>query len=173
MYKYDCRNTGIRSRSKMHLTIHMEETTKKTFRMSFTIGIFAALIVLGIFTGILSGIVGVGGGIILVPALVYFFNTTQLQAQGTSLALLMFPVGILAVMQYYKQGHIDFRLVGIIALGFVLGSFMGSKIALSLPQDLVKKIFAVLLLIISVKMLFFDAPQKTTEESKNKPAAHQ
>ena len=141
--------------------------------MSFTIGIFAALIVLGIFTGILSGIVGVGGGIILVPALVYFFNTTQLQAQGTSLALLMFPVGILAVMQYYKQGHIDFRLVGIIALGFVLGSFMGSKIALSLPQDLVKKIFAVLLLIISVKMLFFDAPQKTTQEGKNKPAAHQ
>jgi uncharacterized membrane protein YfcA len=151
----------------------MEETTKKTLRMSFTIGIFAALIVLGIFTGILSGIVGVGGGIILVPALVYFFNTTQLQAQGTSLALLMFPVGILAVMQYYKQGHIDFRLVGIIALGFVLGSFMGSKIALSLPQDLVKKIFAVLLLIISVKMLFFDAPQKTTQEGKNKPAAHQ
>ena len=138
--------------------------------MSFTIGIIAALIVLGIFTGILSGIVGVGGGIILVPVLVYFFNTTQLQAQGTSLALLMFPVGILAVMQYYKQGHIDFRLVGIIALGFVLGSFLGSKIALSLPQDLVKKIFAVLLLVISIKMLFFDAPKKTTQANKNSSA---
>jgi uncharacterized membrane protein YfcA len=154
----------------MHLINQMKDISTKTFRMSFTIGIIAALIVLGIFTGILSGIVGVGGGIILVPVLVYFFNTTQLQAQGTSLALLMFPVGILAVMQYYKQGHIDFRLVGIIALGFVLGSFLGSKIALSLPQDLVKKIFAVLLLVISIKMLFFDAPKKTTQANKNSSA---
>ncbi|HNP53875.1 MAG TPA: sulfite exporter TauE/SafE family protein, partial [Ferruginibacter sp.] len=84
------------------------------------------------------------------------------KAQGTSLALIMFPVGILGVMHYYKQGHVDFRVVGVLALGFLIGSFFGSRFTLSLPQELVKKMFAVLLIIIAVKMLFFD---------KSKPAA--
>ena len=118
-----------------------------------TIGL---LIALGIATGALSSIVGVGGGIILVPALIYIFGYQQMDAQGISLALIMFPVGMLGVLQYYKAGHVDFSIVGIIAIGFVLGSFLGSKFALSIPQETIKKIFAVMMLLIAIKMLFFD-----------------
>ena len=114
------------------------------------------LICLGVFTGMLSGVVGVGGGIILVPALVYLLGFSQLNAQGTSLALIMFPVGILGVLQYYKNGHIDFSIVFILAIGFIIGSFFGSKIALNIPQEITRKIFASLMIIIAVKMLFFD-----------------
>lgn len=118
------------------------------------------LILVGLASGLLGGMVGIGGGIIIVPALIYFLGYSQLQAQGTSLALLMLPVGILGVMQYYKQGHVDFSVVLIIAAGFILGSFFGSKLSLHLPQETVKKIFAVFLLIMAVKMLFLDKSKK-------------
>lgn len=118
------------------------------------------IIIVGVAAGMLSGLVGVGGGIIIVPSLVYFIGFSQKTAQGTSLALILLPVGILAVLQYYKQGHIDFKIVGLLAIGFLAGSFFGSKIALSLPQDIVKKIFAALMIIVAVKMLFFDKPKK-------------
>ena len=114
------------------------------------------LILVGIAAGMLGGLVGVGGGIIIVPALVYFLGFTQLEAQGTSLGLIMLPVGILGVMQYYKEGNVDIPVVLILAAGFILGSFFGSKISLSLPQDTVKKIFACLLIVIAIKMIFFD-----------------
>ena len=114
------------------------------------------LLLIGVAAGMLGGMVGVGGGIIIVPALVYFVGMGQLAAQGTSLALIMLPVGILGVLEYYKQGYVDFKIVLVIAAGFVLGSLLGSRISLSLPQDTVKKGFAVLMLIIAVKMLFFD-----------------
>ena len=117
------------------------------------------IILVGIAAGMLGGMVGVGGGLIIVPALVYFIGFSQKTAQGTSLGLILLPVGILAVLNYYKQGHVDFRVVGILAAGFLLGSFFGSKIALSLPQDTVKKIFAVFMIIMAVKMLFFDKPK--------------
>ncbi len=116
------------------------------------------LILTGIAAGILGGLVGVGGGIIIVPSLVYFLSFSQKAAQGTSLGLLLLPVGILGVLQYYKQGHVDFKVVGLIAIGFLAGSYLGSKVALSLPHDTVKKIFAVILIIIAVKMLFIDKP---------------
>lgn len=116
------------------------------------------LVIIGIAAGILGGLVGVGGGIIIVPSLIYFLNFTQKNAQGTSLGLLLLPVGILGVLQYYKEGYVDFKIVGILSVGFLLGSYFGSKIALSLPQETVKKIFAVLMLIISLKMLFIDKP---------------
>ncbi len=114
------------------------------------------LIVIGIAAGILGGLVGVGGGIIIVPALVYFLGFSQHSAQGTSLGLIMLPVGILGVIQYYKQGHVDFRVVGILAVGFITGSYFGSKLALSFSQETVKKIFAVLMILIALKMLFLD-----------------
>ena len=139
--------------------------------MSFTIGIILSLIVLGIFTGMLSGIVGVGGGIILVPALFYLFGYSEFQAQGTSLALLMLPVGFLAVMEYYKKGYVDFKLVGIIAFGFVIGSYFGSKFALSLPKETIKKIFATLLLIVAIKMLFFDNAKKEVKAKTESQSA--
>ena len=118
------------------------------------------LIIIGFATGVLGGMVGVGGGVILVPALVFILGFSQLDAQGTSLALIMFPVGLLAVIQYYKQGHVDFNIVFLLAIGFVIGSFFGSKISLSIPQQTVKRIFAVLMLVIAVKMLFFDNIQE-------------
>jgi uncharacterized protein len=129
------------------------------------------IILVGIAAGILGGLVGVGGGIIIVPALVYFIGFSQKTAQGTSLGLIMLPVGILGVLQYYKQGHVDFKVVGILAIGFLLGSYFGSKIALSLPQETVKKIFAVLMIIIAIKMLFFDKEKKENADVKNRQGA--
>ena len=114
------------------------------------------ILIIGLAAGVLSGMVGVGGGIIVVPALVYFLAFSQQQAQGTSLGLLLLPAGIFAVINYYKEGYVDYRVVGVLALGFILGSFFGSKIALSLPQETVKKVFAILMLIVSIKMLFLD-----------------
>jgi len=128
------------------------------------------IIMVGVAAGMLSGLVGVGGGIIIVPALVFFIGFSQKTAQGTSLALIMFPVGILGVLQYYKQGHVDYRVVAILAIGFLAGSYFGSKIALSLPQETVKKIFAVLMIIIAVKMLFFDKAKKSGSEKEPAPA---
>jgi len=124
------------------------------------------LILVGIAAGMLGGLIGVGGGIIIVPALVYFLGFSQLEAQGTSLGLILLPVGILGVLQYYKQGHVDFRVVFILAAGFILGSLFGSKISLSLPQDTVKKIFASLLIIIAIKMIFFDKKTPDIPNSK-------
>ena len=114
------------------------------------------IIFVGLAAGILGGMVGVGGGIIIVPALVYFLAFSQHQAQGTSLALMLFPVGILGVINYYKKGYVDFRYAGLLAIGFVLGSYLGSKFSLSLPQFTVKKIFAVIMLLVSLKMLLLD-----------------
>lgn len=128
------------------------------------------IILVGVAAGMLSGLVGVGGGIIIVPSLVYFIGFSQKTAQGTSLAMIMLPVGIFGVMQYYKQGHVDFRIVGLLAIGFLAGSFFGSKIALSISQETLKKVFAILMIVIAVKMLFFDKSKKagdTAELEKN------
>lgn len=114
------------------------------------------LILVGIAAGMLSGLVGVGGGIIIVPALVFFLGFSQKMAQGTSLGILLLPVGILGLIQYYKQGYVDLKVVLIISLAFLFGSYFGSKIALRLPQDTIRKIFAVLMILIAIKLLFFD-----------------
>lgn len=126
------------------------------------------LILTGIAAGMLGGLVGVGGGIIIVPSLVYFLSFSQKSAQGTSLGLLLLPVGILGVLQYYKQGHVDFKVVAIVAIGFLAGSYFGSKIALSLPQETVKKIFAIMLLLIAFKMLVLDKKVKETTVENEK-----
>jgi uncharacterized membrane protein YfcA len=121
-----------------------------------TVQIILLLITIGLAAGILSGLVGVGGGIIVVPALVFFLSFSQQQAQGTSLGLLLLPVGILAVLNYYKQGHIDIRVVGIMALAFIIGGWLGSKWALSLPEVTVKRIFAIILFYSGIKMMGWD-----------------
>ena len=113
------------------------------------------LILVGLAAGVLSGMVGVGGGIIIVPALVYVLGFSQHQAQGTSLGLLLLPVGLLAVINYYKQGYIDFKVVAIMCVAFMLGGYLGSKFSLSLPAETVKKIFGVVLMLVAGKMLFF------------------
>lgn len=114
------------------------------------------VILVGLAAGVLSGLVGVGGGIIIVPALVFLLGFSQHQAQGTSLGILLLPAGIFAVINYYKQGYIDLKVVFILFVGFVIGGYLGSKISLSLSEAAVKKIFAVVLLVIAGKMLFFD-----------------
>jgi len=124
------------------------------------------LILVGIAAGMLSGLVGVGGGIIIVPALVFFLGFSQKMAQGTSLGILLLPVGILGVIQYYKQGYIDWTVVLIISAAFLIGSYFGSKIALRLPQDTIKKIFAIFMILIAIKLLFFDKKKAGTESSK-------
>lgn len=114
------------------------------------------LLVVGLAAGMLSGLVGVGGGIIVVPCLVFFLGFSQKMAQGTSLGMLLLPVGILGAMQYYKQGYIDFKVIGIVAVAFLFGSYFGSKIALSLSQENIKKVFAAIMMLVAIKMLFFD-----------------
>ena len=121
-----------------------------------TTEIIVTLVVIGLAAGILSGLVGVGGGIIVVPALVFFLGFSQYEAQGTSLGLLLLPVGIFAVMNYYNKGYIDVKVVGIMALAFVVGGFLGSKLALNISVDLVKKLFAVLLFYTAFKILGWD-----------------
>ncbi len=125
------------------------------------IQVYIILIMVGLAAGILSGMVGVGGGIILVPAMVLFFQYTQHQAQGTSLGVLTFPVTILAFLSYYNDCRssgtpIEFKVIGLIAVGFLVGSFFGSKIAVRLDQETLKKIFAVILFYTAFKMLNWD-----------------
>jgi uncharacterized protein len=125
------------------------------------------LLIVGIAAGVLSGLVGIGGGIVIVPSLVFFMGFSQKMAQGTSLGILLLPIGILAVMQFYKAGYIHMPTVILVALGFVAGSYYGSKIALALPQDTVKKIFAVFLVLIACKMLFIDKPSREVKTNKS------
>jgi len=115
------------------------------------------LVAIGIAAGVLSGLVGVGGGLIIVPALIFFLGFTQLQAQGTSLGLLLLPVGVFAVINYYKAGHIDLKVVAVMSLAFVAGGWVGSKLALRLDQEIVKKIFAIVLFYSAFRLLHWDA----------------
>src|SRR6476620_628683 len=122
--------------------------------MTFQIILLISLI--GLIAGILSGLVGVGGGIIIVPALVFFLGFSQHEAQATYLGLLLLPVGILAVINYYIKGFIDIKVVVIMSIAFILGGWLGSKLSLTLPQDTVKKIFAIVLFYTAFRMMGWD-----------------
>jgi uncharacterized membrane protein YfcA len=117
---------------------------------------FIIIIIIGLAAGMLSGLVGVGGGIIIVPALAFFLGFSQHEAQGTSLGILLLPAGIFAAINYYKQGFIDVKVVLLLFVGFLIGGYFGSKISLSLSEAVVKKIFAIMLVVVAAKMLFFD-----------------
>ena len=111
-------------------------------------------LVLGFVTGILSGIVGIGGGIIIIPTLVYGFHMTQRQAQGTSLGALLAPIGLLAFLEYYKAGNVDVKMALLIALGFFFGGYFGGMWAQQIPQQVLRKVFALLLAVTAAKMFF-------------------
>ena len=113
------------------------------------------LAILGLITGVMAGMLGIGGGIIVIPALVLLLGFSQQSAQGTSLAMMLPPVGIFAVLNYYKAGHVDIKVALILATLFIIGSIFGSKLAVRLPQDILKKIFGVFLLLVAIKMLFW------------------
>ena len=112
-----------------------------------------AFVATGLLVGVFSGMVGVGGGIILVPILVIFFGFTQHRAQGTSTAMLLPPIGILAVWQYYKNDMVDLRAAGLMCLGFVLGGYFGAKLAIALPKEVLRRSFGVVLFGISLKLI--------------------
>jgi uncharacterized membrane protein YfcA len=121
-----------------------------------TMEIFIYLLIIGLAAGFMGGLVGIGGGVIIVPALVMLLGMSQHEAQGTSLMMILFPVGILGVINYYKQGYVDFKYAGLLAIGFFVGSYLGSKFSLSLPQLTVKRIFAIVMMLLALKILFID-----------------
>lgn len=112
------------------------------------------IIVLGLGAGVFSGLVGVGGGIIVVPALVFLLGFTQHQAQGTTLAMMVPPIGILAAWQYYKHGNVDIKIAALLCAGFVIGGLLGGRLANTLSSAALEKAFGFVLLLISLKMLF-------------------
>jgi uncharacterized membrane protein YfcA len=111
------------------------------------------LAVIGLAAGVFGGMVGLGGGVIMIPAMIYFLGMNHISAQGTSLAVMLPPVGILAVMNYYKSGQINLKYALIIAIAFTIGGYFGSKIALTIPVATVKKIFGLALIAIALKMI--------------------
>ncbi len=112
------------------------------------------LILLGAVAGYFSGLVGIGGGVIIVPALVLLFGFNQHTAQGTTLALLVPPIGILAAMSYYQKGYVDMKSALFICIGFTIGGYLGGKLAVSISEGMLKKIFALLLVVLGVRMFF-------------------
>jgi uncharacterized protein len=120
--------------------------------MKMTLETILMLFLIGLTAGLLSGLVGIGGGIIMVPLLL-FMGLSQHQAQGTSLAVLSVPVTLLAAINYYKQGYVDWKFAVVMAIFFIIGGYFGSKLAVHLDQKILKKIFGVILLIVAGKLL--------------------
>lgn len=112
------------------------------------------LLLIGLVAGFTGAAFGLGGGIIIVPALVIFMGFTQHQAQGTSLGVLVFPVALLGAYNYYKSGFINVKFIFILAIAFVIGSYLGSLFSISLPEKLLKKLFGIFILLISLKIIF-------------------
>ena len=111
------------------------------------------LLLIGAAAGILSGFIGIGGGLLIVPALMYFMGMSQMAAQGTSLALMLPPIGALAVMNYWKAGEVDARAAAVMVLAFVAGGYFGSRIALSLDPLKVRLAFGLVMLLVAVRMI--------------------
>jgi uncharacterized protein len=112
------------------------------------------LILIGLVAGILGGLLGLGGGIIIIPALVFLLGFSQHQSIGTSLAVMLPPIGIFAAYNYYNAGYVNLKYALIVAVAFMAGSWLSSKFALSLPENTLRKIFSVLLLFMAIKMFF-------------------
>ena len=110
-------------------------------------------ILLGVIAGVFSGLIGIGGAIIIIPALVLLFGLSQHAAQGTTLALMVPPIGLLAALAYYKQGFVDLKIAAFVCIGFFIGGLIGAKFALGIPETILKKIFGVVLLLVSLKMI--------------------
>jgi len=122
--------------------------------MNMSISTLIVLLLIGFSAGILSGLIGVGGGIIVIPSLIYILGMSQHDAQGTSLAILLPPIGLMAVLNYYKSGHVNLYFALVIAIAFFFGSYFGAKYAINLPASTLKKIFAIFLLLFGLKLLF-------------------
>ena len=111
-------------------------------------------LILGLITGVFGGFLGIGGATIVVPALVLLFGFTQHQAQGTILAAMVPPIGLLAAFRYYQAGNVKIGAAILIALGFFIGGYFGAKIAEFIPDVVLKRIFGVFLLLVAAEMIF-------------------
>ncbi len=112
------------------------------------------LMIIGILSGILAGVFGVGGAIIVIPALVFILGLSQHEAQGTSLAFMLPPVGILATWNYWKAGHVNWKIALVLSLTFVIGAYFGSQISVNISDKLLRRIFGILILFMAIKMIF-------------------
>ncbi len=117
--------------------------------------VMLGLLLLGMVAGYFSGLIGIGGGVIIVPALVLLFGFNEHTAQGTTLALLIPPIGILAVMSYYQKGYVDIKTAIIICIGFIIGGYIGGKMAVSLSEAILRKVFGIVLIALGAKMFLF------------------
>ena len=116
------------------------------------------LIIIGLVAGTLGGMVGLGGGIILIPALILIMKLDQQTAQGTSIAVMLPPIGLFAVYNYYKAGYVNMKYALIIAAAFMVGGFFGSSLALKLSPEMMRKVFSMILVVIALKMFFSNKP---------------
>lgn len=119
-------------------------------------GYVVGLLVLGLVAGFMSSLIGIGGGIVIVPTLVFLLGMNQKMAQGTSLAMLSLPVAFIGAYNYYKEGYANWKVALILAVTFVVGGYLGSKTVLNIDMSVVKKIFAIFMIAIAIKYLFFE-----------------
>ncbi len=124
----------------------------KTMDTSLIIGV----LILGVAAGFMSSLVGIGGGLIIVPVLVLAFGFNQKEAQGTSLLMLSLPVAAIGAFNYYKGGFTNWKVALLLASTFMIGGYLGSKLVVDLEMSVIKKIFAIFMIIIALKYLFFD-----------------
>lgn len=112
------------------------------------------LIIIGLLSGLLSSVFGIGGAIIVIPALVFIIGLSQHEAQGTSLAFMLPPVGILAAWSYYKEGYINWKIALVLSLTFFVGAYLGSRFSINISDRTLRRLFGVLLMVMAVKMIF-------------------
>lgn len=131
-------------------------------------GTIVVLILVGIIAGILSSMVGIGGGIVVVPALVFIFGLSQKTAQGTSLAMLLPPIGILGVYAYHKHGNVQWSYSLVLIAAFIIGSYIGGVWVSNLNTVTVKRIFAIFMIVVAIKYLLFDKEKKQSPSLSEK-----
>jgi uncharacterized membrane protein YfcA len=110
-------------------------------------------LLLGLAAGVVSGLIGIGGGTIIIPALVLLFGLSQHKAQGTTLALLVPPIGLLAAWTYWQKGYVDLRIAALICAGFLVGGLLGARVAVELPSAVLERIFGIALLVVALEMI--------------------
>lgn len=122
--------------------------------MKMTLTQLIILILIGLLSGLLSGVFGIGGAIIVIPALVFIIGLSQHEAQGTSLAFMLPPVGILATWNYYKAGYVNWKVALVLSLTFFLGAYLGSRFSIHISDRILRRLFGVMLILVAIKMIF-------------------
>ncbi len=113
-----------------------------------------SVLIIGLTAGFASGILGIGGGVLVVPALIYMLGFSQHNAQGTTLALMCMPAGILAARRYHQQGFVDWRVATFLFCGFVIGGYCGAQLAVSVSEKALRQLFALSMIALGVRMFF-------------------